>query len=127
MRLFGAAQIPVDTRRYNADDKTQKMLRSTSKARLQQKREAMTAVRARMQRTWPEAMAASASEPPVATVAENGAEASPPDELEQLMEIDDHSMPEDAESARLIDLCQRSQIHVTDRDSGQRDVPITNG
>ena len=73
VRLFGAASIPVDTRRYNADDKTQKMLRSTSKARLQQKREAMTAVRARMQRTWPEAMTPAATEPPSAAVAENGA------------------------------------------------------
>ena len=43
------------------------------------------------------------------------------------MEIDDQGKPEDAESARLIDLCQRSQIHITDRHSGQRDVPITNG
>ena len=48
MRMFGAAQIPVDNLRYMEDNNTQKMLRSTSKARNLQKRETMASVQARL-------------------------------------------------------------------------------
>ena len=53
MRLFQAAQIPVDSLRYKAKDESQKLLRSESKLRQEAKKEMTKNLLMRMEKTKP--------------------------------------------------------------------------